>query len=199
MKSSNVVWHEGAITKEDREKYHGHRGITLWFTGLPCSGKSTLAVEVERRLHAKGCHTYILDGDNIRHGLNSNLGFSPADREENIRRIGETAKLFRDAGSINLVAFISPYRRDRERARALAEPGTFIEVFCDCSLSECIRRDTKGQYQKAQQGLIKDFTGISAPYEEPELPELPIPTDVCTVEQCATEIIDYLMTEGLIC
>jgi len=163
-KSQNITWHHSIITKEDREKLLGQKGVTLWFTGLSQSGKSTLATEVEKILHKKGYGTFILDGDNIRHGLNRNLGFSPEDREENIRRIGEVAHLFSQAGIINMTAFISPYRADRKKARDLAEEGEFIEIFCKCSLDACEKRDGKGLYKKAKAGEIPEFTGISAPY-----------------------------------
>jgi adenylylsulfate kinase len=197
-KSENITWHHSFITKEDRERLLGQKGVTLWFTGLPQSGKSTLAIEVEKRLFEMGHITYILDGDNIRHGLNKNLGFSPEDREENIRRIGEVANLFRQAGIINMTAFISPYRADRQNARALAKQGEFIEIFCKCSLDVCENRDTKGLYKKARAGEIPEYTGISAPYEEPENPELTVETDQVTVEDGATKIISYLEKNGMI-
>jgi adenylylsulfate kinase len=196
--SSSVVWHQGAVTRENREQLKGHRGFTLWFTGLSAAGKSTLAVEIEKALFASGCHTYILDGDNIRYGLNNNLGFSPQDREENIRRIGEVAKLFRDCGIINLTAFISPYRSDRQRARRLSDDGCFIEVFVDCPLEVCEQRDPKGMYCKARQGLIKEFTGISAPYEAPQRPEIHLCTDQMTVEECVQAVLDYLVAHDFI-
>jgi adenylylsulfate kinase len=191
-KSENITWHHSIIAKEDRERLLGQKGVTLWFTGLPCSGKSTLAAEVEKRLFERGYTTYILDGDNIRHGLNKNLGFSPEDREENIRRIGEVANLFRQAGIINMTAFISPYRADRRKARDLAGEGEFIEVFCKCSLEACEKRDQKGNYKRARAGEIAEFTGISAPYEEPEAPEILIETDKETIEQGVSRIISYL-------
>ena len=197
-KSENITWHHSIVTKEDRERLLGQKGVTLWFTGLPQSGKSTLAIEVEKRLFEMGHITYILDGDNIRHGLNKNLGFSPEDREENIRRIGEVANLFRQAGIINMTAFISPYRADRQNARALAKEGEFIEIFCKCSLEVCENRDTKGLYKKARAGEIPEYTGISAPYEEPENPELTVETDQLTVEDGATKIISYLEKNGMI-
>jgi adenylylsulfate kinase len=197
-KSENITWHHSFITKEDRERLLGQKGVTLWFTGLPQSGKSTLAIEVEKRLFEMGHITYILDGDNIRHGLNKNLGFSPEDREENIRRIGEVANLFRQAGIINMTAFISPYRADRQNARALAKQGEFIEIFCKCSLEVCENRDTKGLYKKARAGEIPEYTGISAPYEEPENPELTVETDKVTVEAGAAKIISYLEENGMI-
>src|SRR6476620_6116807 len=172
QKATNIVWHQGAVTRDDRERVNGNRGCIVWLTGLSGSGKSTIAVALEKALWARGVRGFILDGDNIRHGLNKNLGFSPADRTENIRRIGEVAKLFTDAGVINVTAFISPYREDRTRARAAQKEGDFVEVYVRASLEECERRDTKGLYARARAGQIKEFTGISAPYEEPEAPEL---------------------------
>jgi len=197
-KSQNITWHHSIITKEDREKLLGQKGVTLWFTGLSQSGKSTLATEVEKILHKKGYSTFILDGDNIRHGLNRNLGFSPEDREENIRRIGEVAHLFSQAGIINMTAFISPYRADRKKARDLAEEGEFIEIFCKCSLDACEKRDGKGLYKKAKAGEIPEFTGISAPYEEPENPEITVETDKVTIEQGVEKITSYLEKNGFI-
>jgi adenylylsulfate kinase len=197
-KSRNIAWHHSFITKEDRETLLAQKGVTLWFTGLPQSGKSTLATEVEKMLFERGYISYILDGDNIRHGLNKNLGFSVEDREENIRRIGEVANLFRQAGIINMTAFISPYQADRKKARALAKEGEFIEVFCKCSLEICEKRDTKGHYQKARAGQIKEFTGISAPYEEPENPELIIETDRASIDEGVSRIISYLEDKGII-
>ena len=193
QRDTNIYWHDGAITRSDREHLNGHRGFTIWFTGLSASGKSTLAVATEKTLYERGYHTYILDGDNVRHGLNKNLGFSPEDRMENIRRIGETANLFRDCGIINLTAFISPYRKDRQTARALYNDNSFIEVFVDCPLEVCEQRDPKGVYKKARQGIIKEFTGIDAPYEAPENPEVHLRTDKMSVEECVELIINYLI------
>ena len=193
QKATNIFWHQGAITLSDRERLNGHRGFTVWFTGLSASGKSTLAVATEQGLYERGYHTYILDGDNVRHGLNKNLGFSPEDRTENIRRIGEVARLLRDCGIINLVAFISPYRIDRQAARELNNDGTFIEVFIDCPVEICEQRDPKGAYKKARQGIIKEFTGISAPYEAPENPEIHLRTDEMSEEECVQLIISYLI------
>ena len=167
QKATNITWHEATVTAEDREKLLNQKGCVIWFTGLSGSGKSTLANAVEYVLHQQNHHTYVLDGDNVRHGLNKNLGFSPEDREENIRRIGEVAKLFADAGTIVMTAFISPYRDDRDTARALIADGRFVEVFVECPLEVCEERDTKGLYKKARAGEIKEFTGISAPYESP--------------------------------
>jgi len=197
-KSQNITWHHAIITREDRERLLGQKGVTLWFTGLSRSGKSTLATEVERRLHARGYITFVLDGDNIRHGLNRDLGFSPEDREENIRRIGEVAHLFSQAGIINMTAFISPYRADRKKARDLANEGGFIEIFCRCSLEACEKRDRKGLYKKARAGEILEFTGISAPYEEPEKPEITTDTDREGIEEGASKIISYLEKNGFI-
>ena len=191
QKADNVVWHEGMIGREDRERLNGHSGFTVWFTGLSAAGKSTLAVATEMALYERGFHTFILDGDNIRHGLNKNLGFSPEDREENIRRIGEVAKLFCDCGIIVLTAFISPYRDDRRRARALHGENSFIEVFVDCPLPICEKRDPKGMYTKARQGIIPSFTGISDPYEAPENPEIHLHTDQSSVEACVLKIMGY--------
>ncbi len=197
-KSQNITWSEAIVTREARAARHGHRGAILWFTGLSSSGKSTLARVVEKELFERGCHTYILDGDNIRHGLNRDLGFGPADREENIRRIGEVAKLMMDAGLIALTAFISPYRADRDRNRALVAAGEFVEIWCRCDLAECERRDPKGLYQKARAGKIPEFTGISAPYEEPLAAELVLDTDQLSIEECAARIVGFLVEKGIV-
>ncbi|MDF1822356.1 MAG: adenylyl-sulfate kinase [Alcanivoracaceae bacterium] len=196
-KSTNIVYHHGDVTRADREKLLSQRGATLWFTGLSGSGKSTLAVALESALHEMGRLTYILDGDNIRHGINANLGFSPDDRKENIRRIAEISKLFRDAGVINLTAFISPYREDRQLARELAD-GDFIEIHVDAPLEACEARDPKGLYKKARAGEIPEFTGISAPYEAPEKPELHINTAENSVDECVALMIDYLKDNGFL-
>jgi len=172
INSTNIVWHHATVTRERREKQNGHKSFILWFTGLSGSGKSTLAHALEEQLHQMGCRTFVCDGDNVRHGLNKDLGFSQEDRQENIRRIGEMCRLFIEAGVIPLTAFISPFREDRNVVRRLAGEGNFIEVFCDCSLETCETRDVKGLYAKARRGEIKDFTGISSPYEKPENPEL---------------------------
>ena len=198
QKATNIYWHQGAITRADRERLNDHRGLTIWFTGLSSAGKSTLAVATEENLYERGYHTYILDGDNIRHGLNKNLGFSPEDRTENIRRISEVAKLFLDAGIINLTAFISPYRKDRQAAREISNDGSFVEVFVDCPVDVCEQRDPKGAYKKAREGIIKEFTGISAPYEAPENPEIHLRTDKISVEECVEVIIDYLIRQRFI-
>jgi adenylylsulfate kinase len=197
-KATNIVWHAGNVTREDREKINGHKGFTVWFTGLSGSGKSTVAVAVEKALWDRGVRTYILDGDNIRHGLNANLGFSPEDRTENIRRIGEVAKLFNDAGLVALTAFISPYRADRDKVRALMGAGDFLEVHVDCPVEECEKRDVKGLYAKARAGQIKEFTGISAPYEAPEKPELVLPTHQLSEEQSVAKVISFLEDKGYI-
>ncbi len=197
-KSKNIVWHHATITKEDREKLFSQKGVVIWFTGLSGSGKSTLANAVEASLFERGCHTYILDGDNIRHGLNKDLGFSPHDREENIRRIGEVAHLFAQAGVIVMTAFISPYRADRDLSRKLNPEGVFIEIYCRCSLEECERRDTKGLYKKARAGEVKEFTGISAPYEEPVQPELVLDTDRESLQESAGKVLAFLEKQGVI-
>jgi adenylyl-sulfate kinase len=196
IKSTNVVWQPSHVERGQREKRRGHRGAILWFTGFSGSGKSTLSIEVEERLFAEGCFSYVLDGDNIRHGLNGDLGFSPEDRTENIRRVGEVAKLFCDAGAIVLTAFISPYREDRDAVRRITQPGDFIEVFVDCPLDVCEERDPKGLYAKARAGEIAEFTGISAPYEAPENPEICLRTAELTVEESADRIVEYLRAGG---
>jgi len=194
QKATNIVWHQGAVNREDREKLNGHKGATVWLTGLSGSGKSTIAVDLEKRLAERGVRTYILDGDNIRHGLNKNLGFSPEDRTENIRRIGEVAKLFTDAGVVAITAFISPYRADRDQVRALMKPGDFIEILVDCPVEVCEQRDVKGLYKKARAGELKNFTGIDSPYEEPERPEIRIDTTTLTPEEAADLIVDKVVS-----
>jgi adenylylsulfate kinase len=198
QKADNITWHQALITKSDREKLLHQKGVVLWFTGLPSSGKSTLAHCLEEKLYKAGHLTYVLDGDNIRHGLNKNLGFSPQDREENIRRIGHVAQLFADAGIIAMTAFISPYRSDREKARSLMPAGSFIEIYVQVSLPVAESRDVKGLYKKARLGEIKEFTGVSAPYEEPEHAELVIDTDSLSVEAGADLIISYLRDHGIL-
>ncbi len=197
-KSTNIVWHPGQVTRDDRQRITGHRGCTVWFTGLSGSGKSTIAVAVEKALWDRGVRSYILDGDNIRHGLNSDLGFSPEDRTENIRRIGEVAKLFTDAGVINLTAFISPYRSDRDRVRSIMGEGDFVEVHVDCPVEECEKRDVKGLYAKARAGKIPEFTGISAPYEAPEKPELVLETAKLSEAESVAKVIAYLEKHGYV-
>ncbi|MFH1533174.1 MAG: adenylyl-sulfate kinase [Pseudomonadota bacterium] len=194
----NITWHKARIDRAARETLMGHRGTVIWFTGLSGSGKSTLANAVEQALYARGIHSYLLDGDNVRHGLNKDLGFSPADREENIRRIGEVAHLFVEAGMVVMTAFISPYRADRALARGLNEAGRFFEVYCRCSLEACEARDPKGLYEKARAGLIPEFTGISAPYEEPEAPELTVDTDRLDLEGCVAAVLACLDDCGVV-
>jgi adenylylsulfate kinase len=198
QKATNVTWHAHAVTRENRQKLNGHRGAVLWFTGLSGCGKSTIANAVDQLLHEQGIHTFVLDGDNIRMGLNKNLKFSPEDRTENIRRIGEVAKLFADAATIVSTAFISPYKADRDMVRALLPAGEFIEILVQASLETCESRDPKGLYKKARAGEIKDFTGISAPYEAPERPELVLDSDTKGVEQLAREVIAYLKQKGIL-
>lgn len=198
-KSSNVYWHEGVITKEDRERLHKHKGICLWYTGLSGSGKSTIARKVEEKLYEMGISTYVLDGDNVRHGLNKNLGFSHEDRTENIRRIGEVAKLFADAGILVMTAFISPYRSDRDLVRESFPEGDFVEVFVDATLETCEERDVKGLYKKARAGEIKEFTGISAPYESPDSPELLVnTTEDDNIDNNADKVIKFLLENSYI-
>jgi adenylylsulfate kinase len=177
MKKNNVTWFDGHISREDRERLHNHKGAVIWFTGLSASGKSTIAHLVEKKLHERGCSTYVLDGDNVRHGLCMDLGFTPEDRAENIRRIGEMVKLFANTAIIVLTAFISPYREDRTKVRNLLKPGEFFEIYVNCPLEVCASRDPKGIYQKAKDGLIKEFTGVTAPYEPPETPEMVVYSD----------------------
>jgi len=176
-KANNITWFNGLVSKEDREALHGHKGAVIWFTGLSASGKSTIAHQLERLLFNMNCSTYSFDGDNVRHGLCSDLGFSADDRAENIRRIGEMARLFVDAGIIAITAFISPYRKDREKIRDLVGKSRFYEIYVDCPIEVCAARDKKGIYEKAKAGIIKDFTGISAPYEAPETPDMVIYSD----------------------
>jgi adenylylsulfate kinase len=191
--SSNLVWHNATVTRERREKLNGHRGAAIWFTGLSGAGKSTIAHSVEERLHQAECRTIVLDGDNVRHGLCSDLGFSALDRAENIRRVSEAVKLFVEAGIIVLTAFISPHRVDRVRARETIGAADFVEVYCRCALGECERRDVKGLYKRARAGEINDFTGISAPYDEPENPNLTLDTQTLSVEQCVELVVQSLV------
>ncbi|HBZ30561.1 MAG TPA: adenylyl-sulfate kinase [Nitrosomonas nitrosa] len=194
----HIVWHHATVTRIRREALNGHRGAILWFTGLSGAGKSTLAHAVEEELHQNGYRTFVLDGDNIRHGLCSDLGFTPEDRIENIRRVGEVAKLFMQAGIIVLTAFISPYRVERERVRGLVEHGDFIEIYCDSPVEICESRDVKGLYKKARAGLIPEFTGISSPYETPLNPELIVSTGKTSLESCVQQVIDELKLRGII-
>ena len=196
QRATNITWHQQQVTREDRERLLGQKGVTVWLTGLSGSGKSTIAVAAEEALVARGRLAYVLDGDNIRHGLNKNLGFSPEDRTENIRRIGEVAKLFTDAGLVVFTSFISPYRADRDLVRAIHDAGRFVEVHVAASVETCESRDVKGLYKKARAGEIKDFTGISAPYEAPEKPELLIDTNGESVEQSVERLVGFLTAKG---
>ena len=195
---NNVTWHHAVITRAHREKLNGHKGVVLWFTGLSGTGKSTLAHAIEERLYYLGCRTFVFDGDNVRHGLCSDLGFSSEDRRENIRRIGEMVKLFVEAGMMAMTAFISPYRKDREWVRLLVGKENFVEIFCDCSLEICEKRDVKGLYAKARRGEIPEFTGISAPYEVPENPELHLKTDKMSLKDCVDIVVNYLLERAII-
>ena len=192
-KSTDVIWHRSTVSRQDREQLNGHRGAVLWFTGLSGSGKSTLAHAVEEQLHQMKMHTYVLDGDNVRHGLCGDLGFSDIARKENIRRIGEASKLFVDAGIVVLTAFISPFREDRARVRDLYQQGDFLEIYCAASLDICTDRDVKGLYQRALRGEVKDFTGVSSPYEAPENAELTIDTGKFSLEVCVGKVINLLV------
>jgi adenylylsulfate kinase len=196
-KSTNITWHDQKIAKKDLETLHRHKGVTVWFTGLSGSGKSTIANAVSMRLYERGVTVFVLDGDNVRHGLNKDLGFTAADRVENIRRIGEVAKLFTSAAIINLTAFISPYTSDRQLARDL-QPDTFIEVYCNASLDICEGRDPKGIYKKARAGIIKNFTGIDDPYEPPAAPEVEVPSGTESIGECAERVVSYLQEKGFI-
>lgn len=197
-KSANVVWHHATVTRERREKLNGHRSVILWFTGLSGAGKSSLAHAVEEHLYQSGCRTFVFDGDNVRHGLCADLGFSAEDRVENIRRVGEMAKLFLEAGVIALTAFISPFSADRARVRSLVPHGEFLEIYCDCPLEVCEERDVKGLYKRARAGEIKDFTGISSPYEVPQDPELVVDTGALTLEVSVAKVIEFLQGRGVI-
>jgi adenylylsulfate kinase len=194
----NLTWHPHAVSREERTAKFGHKGCTIWLTGLSGSGKSTIANELDYQLCARGLRSFVLDGDNVRMGLNKGLGFSPDDRKENIRRIGEVAKLFTVAGVINITAFISPYREDRDQARSIQEAGDFVEAYVECALDVCETRDPKGLYKKARAGQIQEFTGISAPYEEPLNSELVVPSDKLSVQECVNSILAYLEEKGII-
>ncbi|WP_013630895.1 adenylyl-sulfate kinase [Rubinisphaera brasiliensis] len=196
QKATNVTWHEHTVSKPERQKLMGHKSAVLWFTGLSGAGKSTVANTVDHLLHQKGIHTFVLDGDNVRMGLNKNLGFSAEDRAENIRRIGEVAKLFANSGIFVLTAFISPYRADRDQVRSILEDGEFIEVLVDASLETCEARDPKGLYKKARAGEIKGFTGIDDPYEAPENPEITLDGDTKSIDELAAEVVQYLSDKG---
>jgi adenylylsulfate kinase len=197
-KSENVVWQEQAVSRKQREAQNKHKSFVIWFTGLSGSGKSTLANAVEAELYKLGCNSFVFDGDNVRHGLCGDLGFSEEDRVENIRRVAEMSRLFIEAGVIALTAFISPFRADRRKVRDLMPEGDFIEVFCDCSLDTCEERDVKGLYKKARAGIIKNYTGISSPYETPEWAEIVVDTDALSVEESADLIMGYLRDKGYI-
>lgn len=195
-KATNIVWHESEVTKQNRQQLKKQKSAVLWFTGLSGSGKSTITVALEKALYEQNVHTYRLDGDNVRHGLNQNLGFSPEDRTENIRRIGEVAKLMVDAGILTLTAFISPFEADRNQVRELLDEDEFIEVYVKASLAACENRDPKGLYKKARAGEIKGFTGIDAPYEEPSSPTITLDTDVLSVPEAVQTVITYLKDKG---
>lgn len=197
-KADNLIWHKATVTRERRQKANAHKSFVLWFTGLSGSGKSTLAHAVEEHLYQMQCRTYVLDGDNVRFGLCSDLGFSEEDRKENIRRIGEMTRLFVDAGVIAMTAFISPFREERRRVRSLFQPGEFIEVYCNCSLETCEERDVKGLYAKARAGIIPNYTGISSPYETPEAPEIRVHTDRESLEESIDRVLGYLQERKLI-
>lgn len=195
---SDVVWQYAAVTRQRRAKQNDHKSVVLWFTGLPCSGKSTLANALEEQLHQMGCRTFVLDGDNVRHGLCSDLKFTKEARVENIRRVGEVAKLLLEAGVITLTAFISPFRTDREKVRGLLPHGEFMEIFCDASLEVCERRDVKGMYRRARKGEIEHFTGVSSPYEIPVNPELIIDTGQKPLDECVNTVLEFLVKRGII-
>ncbi len=198
MQSTNTVWHNATVTRQRREQQNGHQSALIWLTGLSGSGKSTLAHTIEESLHQRGCRTFVFDGDNVRHGLCADLGFSPEDRTENIRRIAQMSRLFLDAGIISLTAFISPFRKDRDLVRNLVGQESFIEVYCHCPLAICESRDVKGLYRRARAGEISDFTGISSPYEPPENPALILETGSAPLEECRHAVIDLLVRRGVI-
>jgi adenylylsulfate kinase len=198
MKSVNIIYHNATIIRENREALNKHKSVVIWFTGLSGSGKSTLAYSVEEELYKQSCRTFVLDGDNIRHGLSSNLTFSDSDRKENIRRIGESAKLMMEAGVIAITAFISPFREDRNLVRKLLPKGDFIEIYCNASLDICESRDVKGLYARARSGEIKNYTGINSPYEEPINPELIIDTGSELLEESVIKVVDLLKSKGII-
>lgn len=196
--STNIAFHHATVTRAHRERQNGHRGAIVWFTGLSGSGKSTLAHAVEEFLHKQGCRTFVLDGDNVRHGLCGDLGFSAQDRQENIRRIGEVAKLFMEAGVIVLAAFISPYKADRERVRSMVACDDFIEVYCDSPIEICETRDTKGLYKKARMGDIAEFTGISSPYQAPENPDIIVATGAASISSCVQDVVREIVSRGIL-
>ena len=197
-KDNHVVWHDGYVTREDRNRLNRHKSGLLWFTGLSASGKSTIAHKVEKYLFEQGVRAYVFDGDNIRHGINSDLGFSREDRRENLRRIVEISKLFVDAGVIVLAAFISPFRQDREYIRKRFEGDNFFEIYVKCSIEECERRDPKGQYKKARAGIIKNYTGISSPYEEPDSPDLVLDTERISIDEAVQKVLDMLIEKEML-
>lgn len=197
-KSTNITWHDAGITKQERREQNNHHSFVLWFTGLSGSGKSTVANAVAKALFDKNIRNYVLDGDNVRFGLNKNLGFSAEDRTENIRRIGEVSKLFVDSGQVVLTAFISPFQEDRAQVREILEGNEFLEVYVECPLEECEKRDPKGLYKKARSGEIRDFTGIDSPYESPANPEVTINTSTQSVEECVQTVIEYLANRKFI-
>jgi len=196
--SSDVVWHHATVTRDRRNQQNNHKSVVLWFTGLSGSGKSTLAHAVEEELHQMGCRTFVLDGDNVRHGLNGDLSFSDKDRKENLRRIGEVSKLFIEAGTIVLTAFISPFRDERRKVRSMMPHGDFIEIYVDCPIEVCESRDVKGFYQKARDGEINQFTGISSPYDPPEAQELTVNTSQETLRESATKVLNLLKERGIV-
>jgi adenylylsulfate kinase len=198
MKTQNIIYHNATVTRERRTELNGHKSAVIWFTGLSGSGKSTLAHLVEEKLHKLGCRTFVLDGDNVRHGLSSNLTFSDDDRKENIRRIGEAAKLMMEAGVIAMTAFISPFKKDRNLVRQLLPQSDFIEIYCNASLEVCESRDVKGLYKRARAGEIKNYTGINSPYEVPDNPELIIDTESELLEGSVTKVVDFLKSKGII-
>ena len=198
MKNTNIIYHAASVTRERRNQLNNHKSVVIWFTGLSGSGKSTLAHSVEEILFSKGCRTYVLDGDNVRHGLTSNLGFSNEDRKENIRRIGEVTKLMMEAGLIIMTAFISPFREDRIAVRNLISDGDFIEIYCKASLETCEARDLKGLYKRARLGEIKNYTGINSPYEIPDNPELIIDIEKEVLEESVSKIVRFLQTKSIV-
>ena len=198
MKTPNTIYHNATVTRERRNQLNDHKSVVIWFTGLSGSGKSTLAHSVEEELHNLDCRTFVLDGDNVRHGLSSNLSFSDDDRKENIRRIGEAAKLMMESGVIAMTAFISPFKKDRNLVRQLLPQGDFIEIYCNASLEACESRDVKGLYKRARAGEIKNYTGIDSPYEVPSNPELVIDTESESLEESVAKVIDFLKSKEII-
>jgi adenylylsulfate kinase len=198
VNNNNVTWFNGYVSRKDREKLHGHKGAVVWFTGLSASGKSTIAHLVEKQLHQQGCSTYVFDGDNVRHGLCSDLTFSPENRAENLRRIGEMVKLFVDAGIVALTAFISPFQKDRQMLRSLVPDSQFIEIYIKCPPEVCAKRDKKGIYAKAKAGAIKEFTGISSPYEPPDNPDLVIPSYEIDAKEAAQKVVNHINQLGIL-